>query len=156
MLVCACCVLQCAIYGNFSAPKAQEIIVSRGHTLELIRPADNGRLQVCTNSSQQLDAARHSYACLDTANSAPQYSSVADQQDSTSTSALPGSWKLPAAARHSIQEPVLVPTAYALHSPLRNLTFSWPVDQQPATVHAGHTVVKIPGLLSSSCSPVGS
>jgi hypothetical protein len=39
-------VLQCAIYGNFSAPKAQEIVVSRGHTLELIRPADNGRLQV--------------------------------------------------------------------------------------------------------------
>jgi hypothetical protein len=38
--------LQCAIYGNFSAPKAQEIVVSRGHTLELIRPADNGRLQV--------------------------------------------------------------------------------------------------------------
>lgn len=38
--------IQCAIYGNFSAPKAQEIVVSRGHTLELIRPADNGRLQV--------------------------------------------------------------------------------------------------------------
>jgi len=37
---------QCAIYGNFSAPKAQEIVVSRVHTLELIRPADNGRMQV--------------------------------------------------------------------------------------------------------------
>lgn len=38
--------LQCAIYGNFSAPKAQEIVVSRGRILELIRPGDNGRLQV--------------------------------------------------------------------------------------------------------------
>lgn len=38
--------LQCAIYGNFSAPKAQEIVVSRGRVLELIRPGDNGRLQV--------------------------------------------------------------------------------------------------------------
>lgn len=38
--------IQCAIYGNFSAPKAQEIVVSRVHTLELIRPADNGRMQV--------------------------------------------------------------------------------------------------------------
>lgn len=38
--------LQCAIYGNFSAPKAQEIVVARGRILELIRPGDNGRLQV--------------------------------------------------------------------------------------------------------------
>ncbi|WIA12061.1 hypothetical protein OEZ85_012138 [Tetradesmus obliquus] len=38
--------IQCAIYGNFSAPKAQEIVVSRGRVLELIRPGDNGRLQV--------------------------------------------------------------------------------------------------------------
>eukprot|EP00878_Enallax_costatus_P010041 GHUV01010480.1.p1 GENE.GHUV01010480.1~~GHUV01010480.1.p1 ORF type:complete len:1094 (+),score=306.67 GHUV01010480.1:216-3497(+) len=38
--------IQCAIYGNFSAPKAQEIVVSRGRILELIRPGDNGRLQV--------------------------------------------------------------------------------------------------------------
>lgn len=55
--------LQCAIYGNFSAPKAQEIIVSRGHTLELIRPADNGRLQVgaptADSSWTQLGTARH-------------------------------------------------------------------------------------------------
>ena len=33
------------MYGNFSAPKAQEIIVSRGKTLELLRPDDSGRLQ---------------------------------------------------------------------------------------------------------------
>jgi hypothetical protein len=33
------------VYGNFSAPKAQEIIVSRGKTLELLRPDDSGRLQ---------------------------------------------------------------------------------------------------------------
>ncbi|KAF6255086.1 CPSF A subunit region-domain-containing protein [Scenedesmus sp. NREL 46B-D3] len=38
--------IQCAIYGNFSAPKAQEVVVSRGRVLELIRPGDNGRLQV--------------------------------------------------------------------------------------------------------------
>ena len=33
------------MYGNFSAPKAQEIIVSRGNVLELLRPDDSGRLQ---------------------------------------------------------------------------------------------------------------
>eukprot|EP00879_Flechtneria_rotunda_P026322 GHRR01028059.1.p1 GENE.GHRR01028059.1~~GHRR01028059.1.p1 ORF type:complete len:429 (+),score=125.84 GHRR01028059.1:208-1494(+) len=38
--------IQCAIYGNFSAPKAQEVVVSRGRILELIRPGDNGRLQI--------------------------------------------------------------------------------------------------------------
>lgn len=37
--------MQCAVYGNFSAPKAQEIIVSRGNVLELLRPDDSGRLQ---------------------------------------------------------------------------------------------------------------
>lgn len=41
-----CMLMQCAIYGNFSAPKAQEIVVSRGRILELIRPGDNGRLQI--------------------------------------------------------------------------------------------------------------
>lgn len=35
---------QCAIYGNFSAPKAQELVVARGHTLELLRPSDSGKL----------------------------------------------------------------------------------------------------------------
>jgi splicing factor 3B subunit 3 len=34
-----------AIYGNFTAPKAQEIAVSRGRILELLRPDDNGKLQ---------------------------------------------------------------------------------------------------------------
>jgi hypothetical protein len=48
---------QCAIYGNFSAPKAQEVVVSRGHVLELIRPADNGRLQV--RARNQRRAPRH-------------------------------------------------------------------------------------------------
>lgn len=33
-----------AIHGNFSKPKAQEIIISRGKTLELLRPDENGRL----------------------------------------------------------------------------------------------------------------
>jgi splicing factor 3B subunit 3 len=36
--------IQCAIYGNFSAPKAQELVVARGSTLELLRPNDAGRL----------------------------------------------------------------------------------------------------------------
>ncbi|KFM25355.1 Splicing factor 3B subunit 3 [Auxenochlorella protothecoides] len=38
-----------AIYGNFSAPKLQEIIVSRGKVLELLRPDENGRMQtICS------------------------------------------------------------------------------------------------------------
>lgn len=37
--------LQCAVYGSFSAPKVQEIIVSRGKVLELLRPDDNGKVQ---------------------------------------------------------------------------------------------------------------
>ncbi|KAK9916752.1 hypothetical protein WJX75_006568 [Coccomyxa subellipsoidea] len=37
--------IQCAVYGNFSAPKAQEIVVSRGKTLELLRPDDTGKVQ---------------------------------------------------------------------------------------------------------------
>ncbi|KAF4690876.1 Splicing factor 3B subunit 3 [Perkinsus olseni] len=35
----------CAVYGNFSAPKAQEIVVAKGSTLELLRPDDQNRLQ---------------------------------------------------------------------------------------------------------------
>ncbi|CEL98274.1 unnamed protein product, partial [Vitrella brassicaformis CCMP3155] len=35
-----------AIFGNFSAPKAQEIVVSRGKVLELLRPDDAGKVQV--------------------------------------------------------------------------------------------------------------
>ena len=41
--------LQCAVYGSFSAAKAQEIIASRGKILELLRPDENGKLQtVCS------------------------------------------------------------------------------------------------------------
>ena len=41
--------LQHAIYGNFSAAKVQEIVVSRGKVLELLRPDDQGRVQtVCS------------------------------------------------------------------------------------------------------------
>ena len=38
--------LQCAIYGNFSAAKVQEIVVSRGKVLELLRPDEQGKVQV--------------------------------------------------------------------------------------------------------------
>ncbi|KAK2076313.1 hypothetical protein QBZ16_000837 [Prototheca wickerhamii] len=34
-----------AIYGNFSAPKVQEIVVARGRVLELLRPDEQGRVQ---------------------------------------------------------------------------------------------------------------
>lgn len=37
---------QCAIYGNFSAPKVQELVVSRGKVLELLRPDEQGKVQV--------------------------------------------------------------------------------------------------------------
>ena len=37
-------VIQC-VYGNFSGPKAQEIIVGRGKVLELLRPDENGKIQ---------------------------------------------------------------------------------------------------------------
>lgn len=41
--------MQCAVYGNFSAPKAQEIIVSRGKILDLLRPDENGKMQtICS------------------------------------------------------------------------------------------------------------
>eukprot|EP00954_Amorphochlora_amoebiformis_P026667 1380673-Amorphochlora_amoeboformis.AAC.1 len=33
-----------AVYGNFSAPKAQEIVVARGKILELLRPDDTGKV----------------------------------------------------------------------------------------------------------------
>jgi hypothetical protein len=32
--------------GNFTGPKQQEIVVAKGHTIELLRPDDTGR--VCT------------------------------------------------------------------------------------------------------------
>jgi len=34
-----------AVYGNFSAPNAQEIVVGRGKVLELLRPDENGKIQ---------------------------------------------------------------------------------------------------------------
>jgi splicing factor 3B subunit 3 len=34
-----------AVYGNFSAPKQQELVVARGKVLELIRPDDHGKVQ---------------------------------------------------------------------------------------------------------------
>ena len=40
---------QTCLYGNFSKPKLQEIVVAKGHILELLRPDDTGRVQpVCT------------------------------------------------------------------------------------------------------------
>lgn len=42
--------VQCAIYGNFSGPKAQEIVVSRGKSLELLRPNENGKLQTIVST----------------------------------------------------------------------------------------------------------
>eukprot|EP00232_Nephroselmis_pyriformis_P023620 CAMPEP_0182873278 /NCGR_PEP_ID=MMETSP0034_2-20130328/12223_1 /TAXON_ID=156128 /ORGANISM="Nephroselmis pyriformis, Strain CCMP717" /LENGTH=801 /DNA_ID=CAMNT_0025005915 /DNA_START=153 /DNA_END=2554 /DNA_ORIENTATION=- len=35
-----------AVYGNFSAPKVQEIVVGRGKVLELLRPDEAGKMQV--------------------------------------------------------------------------------------------------------------
>ncbi|MEW5303982.1 MAG: hypothetical protein WDW36_006625 [Sanguina aurantia] len=37
--------IQCAAYGNFSGAKAQELLVSRGKVLELLRPNESGKLQ---------------------------------------------------------------------------------------------------------------
>ena len=37
-----------AIYGNFSAPKNQEIVCAKGNQIELLRPDDTGKLiSVC-------------------------------------------------------------------------------------------------------------
>ncbi len=41
--------MQHAIYGNFSAPKVQEIVIARGCVLELVRPDDLGHVQtICS------------------------------------------------------------------------------------------------------------
>lgn len=38
-----------AVYGNFSSPKAQEIIISRGKMIELLRADENGKIQtICS------------------------------------------------------------------------------------------------------------
>lgn len=39
-----------SIYGNFSAPKAQEIVVARGQYLELLSPDDNGKVQTLVST----------------------------------------------------------------------------------------------------------
>ena len=36
--------VQCAVYGNFSGAKSHEIVVSRGHAIELFRPDETGHL----------------------------------------------------------------------------------------------------------------
>lgn len=43
--------MQCAIYGSFSGPKTQEIVVSRGNVLELLRPDENGKMQIICSTS---------------------------------------------------------------------------------------------------------
>lgn len=41
--------INAAIYGNFSAPKVQEIVVAKGSILELLRPDDTGKMvSVCS------------------------------------------------------------------------------------------------------------
>ncbi|PHJ25461.1 splicing factor 3b subunit, partial [Cystoisospora suis] len=35
-----------ALQGNFSAPRAQEVVVTRGRILELLRPDEQGKLNV--------------------------------------------------------------------------------------------------------------
>ena len=42
--------IQCAVYGNFSAPKAQEIVASRNKVLELLRPDDAGKMQTIVST----------------------------------------------------------------------------------------------------------
>lgn len=42
--------IQSAVYGNFSAPKAQEVVVSRGKILELLQPNENGKLQTVVST----------------------------------------------------------------------------------------------------------
>ena len=37
---------QMAVYGNFSGHKAQEVMISRGSVLELLRPDEAGHMQV--------------------------------------------------------------------------------------------------------------
>jgi splicing factor 3B subunit 3 len=43
--------INCAVYGNFSKPKVDEVIVSHGKTLELYRVDNTGKIHsvVCTD-----------------------------------------------------------------------------------------------------------
>lgn len=43
--------IQCAIYGSFSGPKTQEVVVSRGNLLELLRPDENGKVQIICSTN---------------------------------------------------------------------------------------------------------
>src|SRR5256885_1750921 len=38
------------VYGNFSSPKAQEVVISRGKSIELLRPDENGKLQTVVST----------------------------------------------------------------------------------------------------------
>ena len=41
--------INAAVYGNFSASKAQEIVVLRNKVVELLRPDESGRVQSVTS-----------------------------------------------------------------------------------------------------------
>ena len=44
--------ISCAVFGNFSAPKKQEIVVVKGGYIELLRPDETGRLMsICTTAA---------------------------------------------------------------------------------------------------------
>ena len=45
----ATAITQC-IYGSFSEPKVQELVVSRGKILELLRPDENSKLQTVVST----------------------------------------------------------------------------------------------------------
>ncbi len=45
-----CNILCKIVSGNFSGPKAQELVVSRGKILELLRPDDQGKVQTIVST----------------------------------------------------------------------------------------------------------
>ena len=47
---------QMAVYGNFSGHKAQEVMISRGSVLELLRPDEAGHMQVATYTDKPFQA----------------------------------------------------------------------------------------------------
>jgi len=49
-----------AIYGNFSGPKQQEIVVAKGNILELLRPDDTGKV-ISINSTNVFSIIRSLY-----------------------------------------------------------------------------------------------
>eukprot|EP00884_Botryococcus_braunii_P014212 jgi/Botrbrau1/22792/Bobra.0132s0118.1 len=58
LTICRPTGVQQAVYGNFSAPKVQEILVSRGKVLELLRPDELGKLQIIC-STEVFGVIRH-------------------------------------------------------------------------------------------------